>query len=330
MTLPSSGVISLNDIHVEAGGSASSQASINDSDIRDLIGESSGAIMSFSDWYGATKTITLTSGGLVNGQKQRQEITISSFISSGNILIVPSDIWIWSDSTSTAALIIDIPCTLQNYGKIIGKGGVGAGWTGSGNNNTTAEGGGPAIRVESSGVTITNYSGAFIAGGGGGGGWAAGSGNSYEIAGGGGGAGGGAGGRGHNSLGATGGALNASGSDASGVNDWFGHGGGAGGGGSYAGVSGSDNNYGSYGGGGGGRILPGVGGVGSVGGGAGGSAGNAGSNGSTAGNSGQAGGGGGWGANGGSGDGSGGAGGAAIQKTTSITLSNSGTIYGAT
>jgi len=322
MTLPSSGALSLNAIHVEAGGSSGSQASINDSDIRVLIGKGSGATMSFSEWYGASREITLTSN--------QQQITISNFISSGGILIIPSNLFVWSDSTSTAALIIDIPCTVKNYGKVIGKGGVGAGWTGSGNSSTAAGSGGPAIRVQSSGVTITNYSGAFIAGGGGGGGWAAGSGNRYEIAGGGGGAGGGAGGRGTNSLGGAGGSLNASGADASGVNNWFGHGGGAGGGGSYAGVSSSDTNYGAYGGGGGGRILSGVGGAGSVGGGAGGSAGNAGSNGSTAGNSGQAGGGGGWGANGGSGDGSGGGGGAAVQKTTSYTLSNSGTVYGAT
>lgn len=54
MALQSSGAISLNDIHVEAGGSSGTQASINDSDIRALIGKSSGAQMSFSEWYGAS------------------------------------------------------------------------------------------------------------------------------------------------------------------------------------------------------------------------------------------------------------------------------------
>jgi len=53
MALQSSGQISLNDIHVEAGGSSGSLAGINDSDIRDLIDKSSGAQMSFSEWYGA-------------------------------------------------------------------------------------------------------------------------------------------------------------------------------------------------------------------------------------------------------------------------------------
>jgi len=54
MALQTSGTISLNDIHVEAGGSSGSAATINDSDIRGLISKSSGASMSFSEWYGAS------------------------------------------------------------------------------------------------------------------------------------------------------------------------------------------------------------------------------------------------------------------------------------
>lgn len=54
MALPSSGALSLNAIHVEAGGSSGTSATINDSDIRGLIGKSSGAQMSFSEWYGAS------------------------------------------------------------------------------------------------------------------------------------------------------------------------------------------------------------------------------------------------------------------------------------
>ena len=48
MALPTSGAISLNQIHVEAGGTSGTQASINDSDIRGLIGNSSGVNMSFN------------------------------------------------------------------------------------------------------------------------------------------------------------------------------------------------------------------------------------------------------------------------------------------
>ena len=61
MALPNSGPLSLNQIHVEAGGSSGTQASINDSDIRGLIGKSSGAQMSFNEWYGASSTVTTVS-----------------------------------------------------------------------------------------------------------------------------------------------------------------------------------------------------------------------------------------------------------------------------
>lgn len=54
MALQSSGAISLNDIHIEAGGSSGTLCTINDSDIRGLIGKSSGATSSFSEFYGAS------------------------------------------------------------------------------------------------------------------------------------------------------------------------------------------------------------------------------------------------------------------------------------
>lgn len=60
MALPSSGAISLNEIHIEAGGSSGSLATINDADIRSLIGKSAGATMSFSEWYGASAGIAVT------------------------------------------------------------------------------------------------------------------------------------------------------------------------------------------------------------------------------------------------------------------------------
>ena len=54
MPLQSSGAISLNEIHIEAGGNTGTTATINDADIRGLIGKSSGATMSFNEWYGAS------------------------------------------------------------------------------------------------------------------------------------------------------------------------------------------------------------------------------------------------------------------------------------
>jgi hypothetical protein len=319
MALQTSGAISLNDLHIEAGGSSGTTCSLNDSDIRDIISKASGATNSIFEYYGQSSETLLTSGGNVNGQPQRKQISVSSFISSGETFRIPSNMWVWSDSTSVAALTIDIPCTVINDGKIIGKGGNGGYYVG-----TRATAGGPAINVTSSGVTITNSSGAYIAGGGGGGGYYQDQSNPSDAhAGGGGGAGGGNGGTGRVNAGywqaGVGGALNASGTAGGNGYASAGQGGGAGGGGGGQ----------QTGGGGGGRILPGTGGGPAAC--AGGSAGNAG----YSANGFLAGGGGGWGAAGGNGGGTtgtfsvGGAGGAAIQGT-SRTLNNSGTIYGST
>lgn len=58
MALQTSGAISLNDIHVEAGGGSGTSATINDTDIRGLIGKNSGAQSSFNQFYGASATVT--------------------------------------------------------------------------------------------------------------------------------------------------------------------------------------------------------------------------------------------------------------------------------
>ena len=216
MVLPTSGnPISLNQIHVEAGGTTSTEASLNDSDIRGLIDKLGQNSNSFSEYYGVSAETSLpTSGSTINGQVQLQEITVSDYISSGGTLRIPSSMWVWSDDRTTAALTIDIPCTIINDGKIIGKGGQGGSGlrvknlshptTGSGNYNSgyntanlgTGSDGGPAIKINSgvSNVTITNSSGAYIAGGGGGGG-SSGVEPQNSFAGGGGGAGGADGGK---------------------------------------------------------------------------------------------------------------------------------------
>ena len=320
MTLPASGAISLNDVNVELSLTATAQIGLNDAAVRGLFGVASGAI-AMSDGYGKANETVLTNEGTINGQSNRQQITVSDFISANETLVVPSGFWVWSDDTAIPAIIIDITCTLRNEGKIIGKGGPGR------SNGGGAGGvGGPAIKINSgvTGVTIINTSGSYIAGGGGGGGEAYGAG--------GGGAGGG--------LGASavfGGVLNAVGNTLANYSS-RGDGGGSGGGGGGSYYS-APYQFGGNGGG-GGRILPGTGGAGGSGfgsgnGGAGGSAGAAGSNG-TAGGSPTlygAGGGGGWGASGGAGGYgvAGGAGGDAINDSgETYTLSNSGTIYGAT
>jgi len=357
MALQTSGQISLNDIHVEAGGSSGTQASLNDSDIRGLIDKGSGAQMAFNEWYGATAAYQISSNSTT--------IRASDIISSGDTIKINSGVYLYGNfaaNTNTPgndfyvngwepALIVDVNCTIINDGYIIGKG---AGFCagdrlqnsvqGRGDSNygyySFIDTGGPAIWLSSSSITCTiqNNSGAYIAGGGGsndtyaGGG--AGGGNSMYSPSGNGGAPGYAGGNGTGAQGGTGGGA-----------------GGGGGGCTYTGA------YGSYGGG-GGRILPGSGGVGGAnyagntasnpGRGVGGNGGGAGNPGYDSGMAiGQAGvvqyplgaGGGGWGAKGGRwltvdnyySPNPGRDGGYAIYRNGgTLNLTNNGTIYGAT
>jgi hypothetical protein len=57
MPLQSSGQISLNDLHVEAGGTSGTQASMNDTDIRGLLNASANSQMTFSSFYGASASL---------------------------------------------------------------------------------------------------------------------------------------------------------------------------------------------------------------------------------------------------------------------------------
>jgi len=77
MAIPGSGAISLNQFHVEAGGSNNSQCSLNDSDIRGLIGKGSGATMSFNEWYGASAIVWSTT--LTTGQTSNKSGTVTGF-----------------------------------------------------------------------------------------------------------------------------------------------------------------------------------------------------------------------------------------------------------
>ena len=62
MPVTSSGAVTLDEIHVEAGGSTGSSCTINDADIRALIDKSDGATMAFNEWYGATASLDQDSG----------------------------------------------------------------------------------------------------------------------------------------------------------------------------------------------------------------------------------------------------------------------------
>jgi hypothetical protein len=60
MGLQTSGPISLNDIHVELGSTSGTIVSMNNDDVRGLIGKSSGATNSFNEYYGASASDAIT------------------------------------------------------------------------------------------------------------------------------------------------------------------------------------------------------------------------------------------------------------------------------
>ena len=59
MALQTSGTITLNDMHTEAGGANASYCTLNDTDIRNLISKGSGVYMAFNEWYGAAASLTI-------------------------------------------------------------------------------------------------------------------------------------------------------------------------------------------------------------------------------------------------------------------------------
>ena len=77
MPVPSSGMISLNDFHVEAGGTSGSACTLNDADIRGLISKGSGAAMNFNEWYGASALIH--SSTVVTGYQASQYFSVSGY-----------------------------------------------------------------------------------------------------------------------------------------------------------------------------------------------------------------------------------------------------------
>jgi hypothetical protein len=333
MAIQSSGVITLQDIEDEFGGTGSislseyyrngSYVTSNNTSV-----PTSGSI-SLSNFYGATNQFTFNITSHTQNANIRTLAVNAGWDGSAPLIAnVNAGIYLWSDSTSTGGAIISgsFPSglTLNNYGKIIGKGGDGGLTEGQ-----AGSAGGPALTVASTGVSITNNSGAYIAGGGGGGGGARRF--SGQWSGGGGGAGGGRGGSSPQAPNiAAGGSIGNRGGNAVGHNSSGTTGGEAGGIGAFDAESSSGTDYGRSASG-GGRILPGVLQPFSSGTayGYGGAGGQQGGNGYVLGNDNGGGGGGGWGAAGGNSTYSGGAAGAAISGT-SVSLTNSGTIYGST
>lgn len=371
------------------GNSASYDGNTNNaaglaSALGDFGSASSGAltISSGVGWDNSTSTLQVTrkgdttlaaKGGETITANREGPVTIDANSASGLFgteVVINSGVYVYSTSTSDPAIKIEKNgVEIKNSGIIMGKGGQGGSANTSAGRTQTNTGlaGGPAIEIASgtTGVTVTNNSGAYIAGGGGGGGAGSGSSAGTARVGGGGGAGGGNGGigsqnRGVGNSGQGDGAttMNAQGSQGSfesasaARNAQGGYGGGGGNGYEFSlrimgtGAGGGTNVTGAHG------TTQGSVGYGAVGnaawngtsygthhGGIGGAQGNAGGNSR---DGGSGGGGGGFGASGGAGGNSGdtssysssyagGAGGAAIKDNgATYTLTNNGTVYGAT
>jgi hypothetical protein len=329
MTLPVSGPLSLNAVNVELGFAGTTLLSLNQANVRTLAGVPSGTI-SMSNLYSGSSRVSLTVTFPSSFNNASTNLNLVSGYVPGKTdftININSGVYLWGDSSGSVGYYITGGTSgdtliVNNSGYIIGKGGNGGNPLGA----AAGEAGSTALEFGTStafSVQLNNLSGGYIAAGGGGGG--------ASDGGGGGGAGGGTGGNGNDGTGAgAGGSIGGSGSD------------------------GSTSSTGRAGGG-GGRILPGVGGAASdngIGGGAGGSGGgrfasegegafggaggstnSPGSEGGTNIGGDGGGGGGGWGAAGGAGAFGGGAGGAAgvavVKNGRTVTISNSGAIYGA-
>lgn len=118
MPLQTSGAISLNDIHVEAGGSSGTQCTINDADILNLIGKSSSTQMGFDEWYGASAgpTLQFTSTGTtytaaVTGKNASPASITFADTAASNIV---GDMW---TGTSSGRIL------MSDYGWLNGSGG---------------------------------------------------------------------------------------------------------------------------------------------------------------------------------------------------------------
>lgn len=170
MGLPASGAISLNDVNVELGNTATAQIDMNSAAFRGLFGIGSGAI-SMSDGYGKSSQFSFSITSNVNNANLATLATNAGWDGSAELIatIEPN---VYCNSTHYLAYGMIITgsfpggVTLINNGYIVGRGGNGG--KGATSSNATGGGtGGTALVIQSS-VSIYNYG--TIAGGGGGGG----------------------------------------------------------------------------------------------------------------------------------------------------------------
>ena len=169
MALPSSGPISLSQVNVELGLSATAQISLNQANVRTLAGVPSGVI-SMQNLRGKANQFAFSIASNQTNANLATLATNAGWNGTAKLFCtINSGIYVSSNSTATPALTVSgaflSGVEITNNGFIIGMGGAG----GSGATGASVSGGGGGIALfVASGVSIRNNG--TIGGGGGGGG----------------------------------------------------------------------------------------------------------------------------------------------------------------
>ena len=170
MGLPASGAISLNNVNVELGNTATAQIDMNSAAARGLFGIGSGTI-SMSDGHGKSSQFSFSIASNAYNANLATLATAAGWNGSSELIAtIEPNVYCTSRHYLAYGLIINgsFPggVTLINRGFIVGRGGNGG--TGATSSNASPGGTGGTALIIQSPVSIYNYG--TIAGGGGGGG----------------------------------------------------------------------------------------------------------------------------------------------------------------